>query len=515
MSDFTRYEVKKNDKLGRYLVAARDLKGSDKVLSDAAFVLGPHGDSALVCFRCHLPLLSKFVCCKMCAVAPVCPGEGCPDHLPKFHNKDECDLFAKLKLSISLSPFAMVQNVGALIVLRALLKRSSDAPAWAEFLQLETHLEQRRNTEIWEYYDKTAKFIESLGLLEGEEDKDLIQKICAAIDVNSFEVRGPAIPAIGCAEILRGIYLKAALLAHDCIGNTQMSINDNNLLVCHATTDIKKGEAITYNYTDSLKGTGLRQQHLMISKYFKCACARCADPTEMGTYMSSAKCPHCKTGFLARGESDAWNCLSCQKEFENSNIGHKVQCCTDKLGVINKKDEKELEEYIRNVSIILAPNHYLLVDAKQRLAGVLRDTINREPHPTKRILKRKIEICEELLPVLEKLNPGISRTTAITLYELHAAMVQLSKKLFDAREITGSDYMDELLSAEKLLKRSLEMLFIEPGNSPEGELCAKALEEYRALKATIGTVLDGIHAEGRTYVSVADKEQTVAQQPTL
>lgn len=42
------------------------------------------------------------------------------------------------------------------------------------------------------------------------------------------------------------------------------------------------------------------------------------------------------------------------------------------------------------------------------------------------------------------------------------------------------------------------MLFIEPGNSPEGELCAKALEEYRALKATIGTVLDSIHAEGKT-----------------
>lgn len=53
------------------------------------------------------------------------------------------------------------------------------------------------------------------------------------------------------------------------------------------------------------------------------------------------------------------------------------------------------------------------------------------------------------------------------------------------------------------------MLFIEPGNSPEGELCAKALEEYRALKATMGTVLDAIHAEGKTYVGPADEEETV------
>lgn len=50
------------------------------------------------------------------------------------------------------------------------------------------------------------------------------------------------------------------------------------------------------------------------------------------------------------------------------------------------------------------------------------------------------------------------------------------------------------------------MLFIEPGNSPEGELCAKALEEYRALKATMSAVLDGIHAEGKTYVSATERE---------
>lgn len=79
--------------------------------------------------------------------------------------------------------------------------------------------------------------------------------------------------------------------------------------------------------------------------------------------------------------------------------------------VPDKKDEKELEEYIRNVSLVLAPNHYLLLDAKQRLAGVLRDAINREPRPTKKLMRRKIELCQELLPIIETLSPGICRTT--------------------------------------------------------------------------------------------------------
>lgn len=81
------------------------------------------------------------------------------------------------------------------------------------------------------------------------------------------------------------------------------------------------------------------------------------------------------------------------------------------ITVTDKKDEKELEEYIRNVYLVLAPNHYLLLDAKQRLAGVLRDAINREPRPTKKLMRRKIELCHELLPVIETLSPGICRST--------------------------------------------------------------------------------------------------------
>lgn len=42
-------------------------------------------------------------------------------------------------------------------------------------------------------------------------------------------------------------------MAHDCTGNTHVSINDNNFLVCHASIDIKKGEPIDFNYTDPLK----------------------------------------------------------------------------------------------------------------------------------------------------------------------------------------------------------------------------------------------------------------------
>lgn len=77
--------------------------------------------------------------------------------LLEFHTKAECDLFRDLKLTKGISPMTMVQNVGSLIVLRALLKKNADPQRWAEFMQLEKHLEERKNSDVWQYCEKTVK----------------------------------------------------------------------------------------------------------------------------------------------------------------------------------------------------------------------------------------------------------------------------------------------------------------------------------------------------------------------
>lgn len=51
----------------------------------------------------------------------------------------------------------MVQNVGSLTVLRALLKKTADLQKWEEFMQLETHLEERKNSDVWQYCENTVK----------------------------------------------------------------------------------------------------------------------------------------------------------------------------------------------------------------------------------------------------------------------------------------------------------------------------------------------------------------------
>lgn len=52
---------------------------------------------------------------------------------------------------------------------------------------------------------------------------------------------------------VRGLFTQAALLAHDCIGNTFITVDGNNkLLKVYASVDIKMGEIIYNNYTASL-----------------------------------------------------------------------------------------------------------------------------------------------------------------------------------------------------------------------------------------------------------------------
>lgn len=51
---------------------------------------------------------------------------------------------------------------------------------------------------------------------------------------------------------MRGLYTQAALLAHDCIGNTLITVDNDKLLKVYACTDIKAGEIIYNNYTASL-----------------------------------------------------------------------------------------------------------------------------------------------------------------------------------------------------------------------------------------------------------------------
>lgn len=78
---------------------------------------------------------------------------------------------------------------------------------------------------------------------------ELIQKLCGILDINTFELRSPSILD---GLLLRGLYIEASLMSHDCRGNTHLTMDDNFQLTVYASVPIKQNEPILFNYTSSL-----------------------------------------------------------------------------------------------------------------------------------------------------------------------------------------------------------------------------------------------------------------------
>lgn len=115
-----------------------------------------------------------------------------------------------------------------------------------------------------------------------------------------------------------------------------------------------------------------------------------------------------------------------------------------------------IESFIAKHRRHLHPNHYVLVEEKQKLAALIRHMgkmaydnwcvadaydKNSKRIVLEKLLLRKIELCKELVPLLSTLQPGISRLKAIALYEQFVPYVQLAKIYHQGKSITDMQYL--------------------------------------------------------------------------
>src|SRR5687767_3211541 len=80
---------------------------------------------------------------------------------------------------------------------------------------------------------------------------------------------------------------------HSCTPNILRLVQTDSTLNFLATVPIQAGQRILTTYISVLDGTLERRAILERSYYFSCTCPRCADPTELGTHLSSVKCERC------------------------------------------------------------------------------------------------------------------------------------------------------------------------------------------------------------------------------
>nr|CAD7605275.1 unnamed protein product [Timema genevievae] len=68
-------------------------------------------------------------------------------------------------------------------------------------------------------------------------------------------------------------------------------------------------------------------------------------------------------------------------------------------------NSKDMEDLLFRLQRSFAPHHSLLLELKQNLIAVYRNT----NQPNNKILVKKINLCLDIIPILRRLEPGISR----------------------------------------------------------------------------------------------------------
>ncbi|XP_035711296.1 SET domain-containing protein SmydA-8-like [Folsomia candida] len=402
------YLVKKNETMGRYVVAATDIAPGVIIMAEPALMVGPKQDTLPICLGCHKRLTGTYLCSK-CSF-PLCSKEC--EQL-EIHSNYECLIFSQKK-PIIMKDLNIYQPVyQCILTLRCLLLKTKDPGRWKQLNMMEHHNDLRRQlTTLWTRNEiNTVNFLKDVYKLDF--DATTIHTVLGYADINAFEIRSKGI-------VICGLFPEVSLMAHDCISNTHHSIMEDNKMVVRSTVAIKRGQMITTTYTHTLEGTLERREHILNAKLFACICPRCSSPTELGTNFSSIKCLSCHPGYLIPktplDPSSVWECDNCKTEPMSSNsIRALVAEIREEIEKAERTGGQDLIQTLegilqRSSGIRLHPQHFLMVGIMHSLSQFYGRTQDfRMTELSLEQLQRKEDLCRQFLKVLNIIEPGMSR----------------------------------------------------------------------------------------------------------
>lgn len=325
------FKVQHDDRLGRYLVASRDIRADEVVLKESPIIRGPSQLTEPVCLICLQSLMpGTAVPCDSCGwlmCSEKCLKEAMKD---SSDHQFECRMtrekeeggIGKISIKNFVCPHPMYQSI---LAMRCMMLREVDPSRWKKFSSLESLCEQRKGTEQWSAdREAIAKFILRFYKPKTAESwtEEEILRVVGIAQINGHEAPISVPPSIS-------VYAKASLVEHNCRSNLSKSFTDKGEIVLWSRFPIKKGTHLSICYTDALWGTEARRHHLKQTKFFDCTCERCLDVAEFGTNFSSVKCSGFSEGsacpglLLPKTENDlngSWTCGKCKVEVPYAQI---------------------------------------------------------------------------------------------------------------------------------------------------------------------------------------------------
>lgn len=366
------------------------------------------------------------------------------------------------------------------------MAKEKDPKRWKEEIEMmESHNDIRKTKPIWQFNQTNiVEYIRGPCKLD-KFSEELIHTVCGIIEVNAFEARAAS------GYLIRCLYPKLAILSHNCVSNIHHSVAPEDFRVnVRAAVEIPEGGELYSSYTFSLWPTLVRREFLKESKYFECNCQRCQDKTELGTHLGTLKCNKCDNGVILSTDplsfTCEWKCTHC--EFKTNatavrKVYDAVQSEIDAVEMITGPEGIEQREAIfrKYRSVFHPKNAYMMIlrSALGQLYG-RAEGYTLEDLPDL-LLERKVELCNQLLEVLDVIEPGYSRIRGVTLYELHAPLMILARNQYNSDVIDKEEFKKKFRQAIDTLGKSVEILKNEVPSTTEGQLGLMAQQAHESL----------------------------------
>ncbi|XP_067627112.1 SET domain-containing protein SmydA-8 [Eurosta solidaginis] len=514
------FRIAKDNVLGRYLKATRNIKAGSVIFAEMPTIVGPkwyltereEQVAVMPCVGCFTPCRMGVHHCPKCRWPTCSPNCGGLDN-PNLH-APECIILMLGPGPASCDPCSLIDyyRSDALVVLKCLLLQRQNPKKWAELMDMQSHEEERVGSELHNDAEKRIvsylqrNFLQRLRSVEQKQkekylqeyDTKVLHRICGIIETNYMCINLPT------GIELSGVYYTACMMEHACQPNCFFRFDQRNgfKISIIAGREIANDEHLIIMYSNMLWGTQMRQEHLAMTKHFLCKCERCRDPSELGTNFSAMLCmgdegKRCDGIQLPKDPLDIksdWACNKCPITISGTEVRYILAQMTEEVDnlLTRKPTVKQLETLIEKLSKFLHQNHFHLFNLKHTLLQLYG---NKSGFSTKTlsvgILNRKLKMCEELYDICEKLDPHTIRLSiyvGIILYEMQTVLVERGRRLLanpkGSVEVTTKALADFNLAREKLL-RAAKILEKELDNVAGSKLSDAVLKSLNDMDTVI------------------------------
>ena len=350
--------------VGNCVVASRDIKSGQTILTEQPAVWGPNLKSGPKCCNC-LARWRGFTCphCHF----PVC-NEDCAGGQ---HHSIECGLLANLDIDITFTlgeaanPAMSLVNVVRFLRLRA---TNPDAASRVEVL-MDHATDILACPDLRNMWEVTAVQPLTQGLPSSPYSEGDVMRAVGVLQTNTVSLAVPGQRH----GLYTALYPTFSFLSHSCLCNAKFNILRDRTLHLVAQTDIKAGQEITIQYMTPMLGNVQRQQKIRKNWYFDCSCARCSDPSELGTNLSGVVCEVCQ-GVLLPDTTGEYRCSGdlCTATLPFHQVNTMEADLQAQLDHTEGADVEALQQLLDSWLTKLHPSHFLILLIKRKLLAALK-----------------------------------------------------------------------------------------------------------------------------------------------